>query len=596
VNADPAQLATDGAPPGAESLATLLEYWASRQGDAPALTFLDYTTEPEVVTVLSWRELDELADAIASWVRPRCGPGDRVAIMVEQSPYFIASFLGVIRARLIAVPLYPPGRPRADEYLAEALADCLPSMLLTTWNQVSTVEQFLERCGVDGRRVVAVDAVPSPPRRFRCDEPLNPDDIAYLQYTSRSPNSPAGVLVSHANVLANTRQAIECYQTTEHTVSVSWLPLSHCMGLALSVHAPLVTGKPAVLLDPAAFQEAPVRWLRALSAAGGSVVTAAPTSAYVYTATRTTQAERADLRLDGVMALIDANESVHDDGIAEFHEAFAECGLPRRAYRPCYGLAEATVLVSTGPTSAEPARRTFDGIAVHTGRAVPLAGAAAGVRLVSSGRPAGQRVLVVDPATRRALPEGRVGEIWVSGPNVARGYWGRLPRSPITFGARPAEVDGDVPVAGMCGEGWLRTGDLGALVDGELFVTGQLEDMIIVAGREHYPQEIERTAVRAHPAVRRHAAAAFTVPGEQGDRLVILAERTRGRRDGHLAVTAADVTVAVRSAVQAAHGLPVHDVWLLGPGEIPRAPNGKISRSSGRDCYLSVVEPRSSAS
>lgn len=593
MNADRAHPAAGAAPPGAESLATLLEYWATRQGDAPALTYLDYSTSRRgVETVLSWRELDELADAVASWVRPRCRPGDRVAIMAEQSPYYVASFLGVIRAQLIAVPLYPPGRPRHDEYLAAAVTDCLPAMLLTGWNEVSSVDLFLEdECGLTGQRVVAVDAIPSPARRFSSEDPFDPDDIAYLQYSSRSPNIPAGVRLSHANVLANVRQAIDCYRFSRETVTVSWLPLSHCMGLALSVHAPIAAGLRTVLFDPSAFQEEPGRWLRALSA-NKRAFTAAPTSAYAYTAAETTRAERVTLCLDGVVALVDGNEPLLADSLAEFHTAFAECGLPRHAYQASYGIAEATVFVSAGRTRTEPEERTFDATAMAAGRMLPAAEGARGITLVSTGRPAGQQVRVVDSITHQVLGDGHVGEIWISGANVGHGYWGSLPDSRVSFGARLAH--GDADAEGVAGRGWLRTGDLGAFVDGELFVAGRLEDMITMAGREHYPHEIERTVGRAHPLVRRHGAAAFMVPGEQGDLLVVLAERTRDRRT--VPITTADVTTAIRSAVQTAHGLPVHDVWLVGPGELPRTPEGKVSRSASRDSYLAVGEPRSSAS
>jgi acyl-CoA synthetase (AMP-forming)/AMP-acid ligase II len=561
-----ALLGTDATP-----LPVLLRHWAAGEGDRPALTFVDYARDPGgLATTLSWAELDEVVDAIAAWIQPRTALGDRVAILVEQSAHYVAAFLAVLRAGRVAVPLYPPGLPRFDERLAAVLADCAPGMLLTTSARLADVERFATTRELGAVQAVPVDTLPAPGQWFEVTH--EPDDIAYLQYTSGSTRTPAGVVLTHATVFANASQAVECFELVRgRSVCVSWLPLFHDMGLMLGTAAALVCGVPVVLLDPGAFLERPVRWLRALSANPGAI-TAAPSFAYAYTAARTTAAERTLLRLDGVDVLIDGSEPVVPANIARFHDTFAECGLRPEAHRPSYGLAEATVLVTTSPIGTEPHLRTFDAETLAAGTAAePVPGRRTST-LVGCGMPVGQRVQIVNSATGRPVGDGTVGEVWVSGPNVATGYWRQPDLSSRVFGAT---------VPGRPGP-WLRTGDLGLLVDGQLFITGRLKDLVIVDGRNHYPQDIEHTVEHAHTAIRRHATAAFAVTGSDRELLVVLAERARDIGSD----ADPEVTAAVRAAVSAEHGIAVHHLVLLDPGEVPRTSSGKISRSACRAQYL----------
>jgi acyl-CoA synthetase (AMP-forming)/AMP-acid ligase II len=415
--------------------------------------------------------------------------------------------------------------------------------------------------------VIAVDAVPETgPRDWPCPDP---DAPAYLQYTSGSTRTPAGVVLTHRNVLANARQACAAYGAESGTTSaVSWLPLFHDMGLILGIGAPMARGLASVLMDPLAFLERPARWLRALSASPGAI-SAAPDFAYAYSASRVTEDEKLYLDLSRVVSLINGSEPVRPATIAKFQAAFAGCGLRPEVHRSSYGLAEATVLVSvTG--AGKPARQvTFDRDRLAAGYAVP---AAEGTTLVSCGHPAGQRVRIADPVTGGPAAPGEVGEILVSGPNVGRGYWGRPDASAAVFGLPPLDPE--------TGEGWLATGDLGVLFDGELYVTGRLKDLVVVDGRNHYPQDIEHT-VEEHAAVRPHSAAAFGIAGGDGEAAVVVAERAKG--------TEADIAAAsaeIRAAVSAGHGLRVHDVVFLPPGEVPRTSSGKISRARCRKSYV----------
>jgi long chain fatty acid CoA FadD26 len=330
-------------------------------------------------------------------------------------------------------------------------------------------------------------------------------------------------------------------------------------------------------MDPVAFLHEPVRWLRLLSA-HPRALSAAPNFAYDYCAATVAEAQKAGLRLDGVFALINGSEPVRAGTADRFHAAFAAQGLLPETHCPSYGLAEATVFVSAARPWQPLRRFALDRDALATGKALPARpDDPRAVLLTGCGAPAGQRVRIADPVSREALAEGEVGEIWVQGPNVGRGYRNQEPQTQRVFGAVLADV--------AAGPGkWLRTGDLGTVLDGQLIVTGRLKDLIVVDGRNHYPQDVEATAQDAHPAVRRDRLAAFGVPGGSGERVIVVAEHAR-------AVPLADIDVpalvrTVRAAVSARHGLRLSDVVLVPPGTVPRTSSGKVSRALTRDRYL----------
>lgn len=558
--------------PGGESFATLLQYWARRLGDEAALTYLDHRggADGRAVT-LSWRELDDRVDALAARLTGVAGPGERAAILARQSVDYVVAFLGAIRAGLVAVPLFAPDLPGHAGRLAAVLADCAPQVVLTTADGIDGVTGFLATTDIEPPALVAVDSVvPVAAGEHSWPRP-ELDDLAYLQYTSGSTRTPAGVMLTHRNALTNARQACDAYGVETGTTStVSWLPLFHDMGLILGIGTPMAAGAASVLMDPLAFLERPSRWLRALSASPGAI-SAAPNFAYAYSASRVSEDEKSYLELSRVVSLINGSEPVLPATIAKFHDAFAECGLQPEVHRSAYGLAEATVFVSVTDAEKAPRQVTFDRDRLAAGFALPAGSGAATTTLVSCGRPAGQRIAIADPVTGEPVEPGDVGEIRVSGPNVGTGYWGRPDASAAVFGLPPLDPDS--------GEGWLATGDLGVLFDGELFMTGRLKDLVIVDGRNHYPQDIEQT-VEDHPAVRPHSAAAFAIEHEDGEAAVVMLERAKGIE--------ADLSTAiaeVRVAVSAAHGLRLHDVVFLAPGEVPRTSSGKISRARCRRSY-----------
>lgn len=551
---------------GGGTLTACLRHWAAATPDERAVTFLDFAADPAGRRRgLTWRRLAERVDAVAAALPVR--PGDRVAVLCPQGTDYVTGFLGAIAAGAIAVPLFDPGLPGHAGRLAAVLDDCAPAAVVTTTAAHAAVVDFL-----DGAVPVIAADRPGPTRSWPAPE-ASPDDVAYLQYTSGSTRSPAGVVLTHAAVLANVAQVVRGLGLDPETATtVSWLPLFHDMGLVLGLITPLALGLRSVLMDPLAFIERPVRWLELLGDHPGAW-SAAPNFAFHYCATRVREPER--LRLGAVAAIVNGAEPINPDVLDRFHTTFAAAGYAPEKTRPAYGLAEATVFVTTGPAAA-PKVTTFDRDALATGTARP---AGTGVRLVACGVPAGQQVALVDPNTAVSLADGEVGEIWVHGPNVGAGYWEKPLESTETFGARLA---GDHP--GLPEGPWLRTGDLGVRHEGELYIAGRIKDLIIVDGRNHYPQDVEATAASADPAIRPGSVAAFAVTGADTESVVVVAEHRT--HDALTEDAERALAVAVRRLVSDAHGLSLRDVLLVPAGRVPRTSSGKIARAACRDRYL----------
>ncbi|WP_405671089.1 fatty acyl-AMP ligase [Streptomyces canus] len=547
--------------PAFRSLPEYVQHWARTTPDRRAFTFVDHPAPDSrgVHRTLTWRRLDVRVRAVAARLADEAEPGARVALLCPQGLEYVTGFLATLAAGLIAVPLYPPGLPGQGDRLTAVLADARPSVVVTTSRHLGEVRELCDR-------VVAVDQVPD-----AAATDLNPADaeVAYLQYTSGSTRTPAGVEISHANVVANARQALSAYGADAHPVTcVGWLPLYHDMGLVLSIAAPVVRGLLSVLMDPVAFLHEPARWLRLL-AAHPRALSAAPNFAYDYCASAVTDAQKADLRLDGVVALINGSEPVRPGTADRFQAAFAGRGLVAETHCPSYGLAEATVFVSAA-RPGEPVRRfALDRDALAEGKALPARpDDPRAVLLAGCGTPVGQQVRIVDPVSGDRLSEGEVGEIQVRGPNVGRGYWNQEEQTRRVFAT----------------DGRLRTGDLGTVLEGQLIVTGRLKDLIVVDGRNHYPQDLEATVQDTHPAVRRDRLAAFGVAGGSGERVVVVAEHTRTTSLAEIDVPA--LVRAVRAAVSGRHGVRLADVLLVPPGTVPRTSSGKVSRALTRERYL----------
>ncbi|MFC7303007.1 fatty acyl-AMP ligase [Streptomyces monticola] len=550
-----------------------LRHWATHRARRRAFTFAEFP-EPGSAGLhhtLDWRRLEARTRGFAERIAAVAGPGDRVALLLPQSLDYVAAFLGCLDAGVIAVPLFSPELPGHEGRLAAVLDDCEPSCVLTDTASAAAVRHFLDGRQLPPVSVLILDDGDETAAKGELPARPEPDDTAYLQYTSGSTRTPAGVVISHANVVANARQAIEAFgadgdDSADRHTAVGWLPLFHDMGLLLSVAAPVIVGASSVLMDPVAFLEEPSRWLRLLAAYPGTV-SAAPNFAYDYCASRVPWDDVADLRLDRVKVLMNGSEPVRPGTLTRFTRAFEPAGLAPEALCPAYGLAEATVFVTSDTYRTAPTTLDCDAAALTEGRIKPCEpGDPAATRLVSCGTPVGQELQIADPGTGAPLPEGQIGEIRLRGPNIGLCYWKQADLSADTFGG-----------------GRLRTGDLGAVHEGLLYVTGRLKDLIIVDGRNHYPQDIEETVQSAVETVRRDRLAAFSVPGDEADRLVVVAEHRRDAAPDAEAAAAALRTAT--AAVSTRHGLRLAELLLVAPGSLPRTSSGKVARSAARARY-----------
>ncbi len=571
------------------TLISLVERNIANVGDTVAYRFLDFSGSSGAHTAeITWQRLGVRMQAVGAHIQRVAHRGDRVAVLAPQGLDYIAGFFAALNAATIAVPLFAPELPGHAERLDVALRDAQPAAVLTTAKARAAIESALDGIALACRpAVIVIDEVPDSAAADFRPTVIDADDVSHLQYTGGATRPPVGVEITHRAVGTNLLQMILSIDLLDrNTHGVSWLPLYHDMGLSM-IGFPAVYGGHSTLMSPTAFIRRPLRWIEALSAGSrvGRVVTAAPNFAYEWTAQRGVPGDGADVDL-GNVAMIIGSEPVSMSAISAFTAAFSPFGLPRTAFKPSYGLAEATLFVSTIDPGTEVRAIHVDRTQLAAGRAVSVAADdLQAVAHVSCGHVARSlSCVIVDPATGGELPDGRVGEIWLHGDNVGRGYWGRPEDTERTFGARLTQplATGSHAEDLLLDRTWLRTGDLGFYLDGELFVTGRLADMVGVEGQSHYPQDIEATAASASPLIRRGYVAAFTVTGADGEELVIIAERATGtaRADP------APAHDAVTSAVQERHGVRVADVRIVAAGSIPRTTSGKLARRACRTDYL----------
>jgi fatty-acyl-CoA synthase len=582
-------------PPGT-TLISLIERNVANVGDSVAYRYLDYARSEGHALEVTWDQLGVRLKAVAANVQQFAGDGDRVAILAPQGIDYVAGFYAAIKAGTIAVPLFAPELPGHAERLETALHDSEPTVVLTTAAAKDAVESFLIN-GTQLRkpRVVVIDEIPDAAGESFVPVQVDIDQVSHLQYTSGSTRPPVGVEITHRAVGTNLVQMILSIDLlNRNTHGVSWLPLYHDMGLSM-IGFPAVYGGHSTLMSPTAFVRRPQRWIQALAAGSreGNVVTAAPNFAYEWTAQRGLPAAGDDVDLSNVVLII-GSEPVSIEAIATFNKAFAPYGLPRTAFKPSYGIAEATLMIATIEPSAEATVVYLDREQLGVGRAVRVgADAPNAVAQVSCGQIARSlRAVIVNSDTAAELPDGAVGEVWLQGDNVGRGYWGRPEETEQAFHAQlGSRLGEDSHAEGSAAEGsWLRTGDLGVYLGGELYITGRIADLVIIGGRSHYPQDIESTVAEASPMVRRGYVTAFSVPDNglrecdtSDSSLVIVAERAAGtsRDDPQPAVE------AIKAAVSHRHGLTASDVLLLPAGAIPRTTSGKLARLACRAAYLS---------
>lgn len=560
---------------GAHDLNELLFQRSSANPGQIGYTFLENGNEQKS----SYQEIHARAASIAHSLLHVTKPGSRALLLYPPGLEYVAAFFGCLQAGVIAVPAYPPNPLQLERSLSRLRGiarDADPAVVLTTGAVRDLAGGLLtDAPELTAPRWLATDDTEAHEEE-RPEVHVSPDTVAVLQYTSGSTGAPRGVMLSHANLLHNSSVIHRNFGHSEQSRGVIWLPPYHDMGLIGGILQPLYGGFPVTLMPPNAFLRDPFSWLREISRTGATT-SGGPNFAYDLCVRKTTPEQRGALDLGKWRVAFNGAEPIRSRSLERFAEAFAPSGFRPDAFHPCYGLAEATLMV-TGGFRPAPAVDRVDGEALSRGWAVPAADGAEGTELVGCGSPPDDlRLVVADPDSLTRCPPGRVGEIWVSGPSVAQGYWNRDDTSEHVFGARLADT----------GEGpFLRTGDLGYLRGDQLVVTGRRSDMIVVRGRNHYPHDIERTVEAAHPSVRPGCGAAFGAPGAEGERLVIVQE-LRDTGD------AAPATEAIRRAVAREHGLHTHTVVVLEPGSIPKTSSGKIQRTLCRRRFLdgTLAEP-----
>lgn len=564
-------------PPAAPTtLVDLLRQRAERQADDRAYTFLVDGESEEVH--LTYGELDRQARAIGAWLKSQGLKGQRALLLYPPGLDFIAAFFGCQYAAVVAVPAYPPRMNRAPARIQAIAADAGATVALTTDAVLERVRPLIdETSDLKGLRWLSTDrtahgADQGYERHWQRPQ-ITGDTLAFLQYTSGSTGTPKGVMLSHSNLLHNSALIAYAFEHTRSSSGVFWLPSYHDMGLVGGILQPLYLGRPNILMSPVAFLQKPLRWLQAISRYGGTT-SGGPNFAFDLCVRKITPNQRATLDLSSWTVAFSGGEPVRAETLERFAETFAPCGFRPEAFYSCYGLAEATLLVSGGYKTAPPVVRWFGGKSLEVDRVVPIASGERGARaLVGCGQTMpDQQIVIADPNRLTRMPAGQVGEVWVSGPSVAQGYWQRTDETEQTFRAYVQDT----------GEGpFLRTGDLGFTHDGELFVTGRLKDLVIVHGCNHYPQDIEATAAKSHPGVRGGWGAVFTVQDGPEQKLVIILELERRHR-----AEAAQVIDAVRRDVTREHELVVNSIVLVRAGSIPKTSSGKIQRHVCRDAFL----------
>ncbi len=558
---------------GPPTLVALLEHRAKYQPEAATYRFLVDGESEEVA--LTNQELDCLARRIAHHLQSQGLQGERALLLFPAGLEFIAAFFGCLYAGVVAVPAYPPRMNRSLDRIQTIAQDAQAKVALTTSDVWQRMQNMLPQTPfLQHLTWVQTDTLPPGGEEHWQDPGVDGSTLAMLQYTSGSTGTPNGVMLTHANLLHNSALICYAFEHTRSGTGVFWLPSYHDMGLIGGIIQPLYVGRPNILMSPMAFLQRPLRWLKAITRYRGTT-SGGPNFAYELCLKRIRPEQLDQLDLSSWQVAFNGAEPIRPETLERFAERFAPCGFRYEAFYPCYGLAESTLIATGGYKPDPPVILSVDAAQLEQNTVVETAPGAPGTRRLVG---CGQRlpdldVIVVDPETGCECPEGKVGEIWISGPSVAQGYWNRPEKTEQTFRAFVKDT----------GEGpYLRTGDLGFFHRGELYCTGRLKDLIIIRGRNHYPQDIELTAQQSHPALRSEATAAFTVEGEDGhERLVIVQELER-RQDKH----AAEAIQAIRRAVAREHDLVVDAVALIRAGSIPKTSSGKIQRHACRRAWL----------
>lgn len=574
-----------------DSLVDVLRYRAERQAEERVYTFLKDGQNLSVH--LSYKELDLQARAIAVTLNKSFNKGERAILLYPPGLEFAAAFYGCMYSGVIAVAVYPPDPSRLERSLPKLLAiveDSQPKVILTTSEILSMAEYiFGQEPQFKSVKWIATDK----PLNVDVDEWKKPlletNSIALLQYTSGSTSSPKGVMVSHGNILHNLSAIYNCFEHNTKSRGVIWLPLYHDMGLVGGLIQPLYSGFPVTLMSPLTFLQKPLCWLQAISNTKATT-SGGPNFAYELCTRKITAEQKATLDLSSWDLAFNGAEPIHWQTMERFANAFAECGFRREAFYPCYGLAEATLIASGGKKGKLAKHFSFSAKALKNNQILPSLDGDEQL-LVSSGISVlDQEIIVVDPNSVKTLSQDEIGEIWIKGPSVAQGYWQNSEVSKKTFQAYTRTGEGP----------FLRTGDLGFFHQGELFITGRCKDLIIIRGRNHYPQDIELTVENSHPFLRAGCSAAFSIETNDHEELVVVAELDKRQYQASLTNPSLsdsefleklfeEIISIIRSSVTKAHNVRPHAIILIKSGTIYKTSSGKIQRYACRSAFQEGV-------
>lgn len=553
-----------------QTLVQLLRLRALSQPEQLAYIFLADGEAEE--NRLNYAEMDREARAIGAWLQSFMSPGERALLIYPPGLEYITAFFGCLYAGVVAVPAYPPRRNRNLLRLQAILTDAQASVALTLDSILSKLSPLTAQTpNFQSVRWLATDKVATGLEEDWRELAPDAEALAFLQYTSGSTSTPKGVMLSHRNLLHNERIIGRVFRQSARSHIFGWLPLYHDMGLIGNVIQPLFVGAPCTLMSPVAFLQRPFRWLQAISRYRATT-SGGPNFAYDLCVSKISVEERATLDLSSWSVAYNGSEPIRADTLEKFTETFAPCGFRRESFYPCYGLAESTLIVSGRLNATAPVIKSFSASALEKNLVEESAAHDVKVMVGCGESPAEHRIVIADQKTLTECLPGHIGEVWVSGESVAQGYWNRAGQTADTFRARLSDT----------GEGnFLRTGDLGFLLDGELFITGRLKDLIIIRGLNHYPQDIEETVVKCHPAMRPGGGAAFGIEASGEERLVVVQEvNQRQKFDGMALIE------SIREAVAQEHEIHAHAIVLIRPGDIPKTSSGKIQRHACRQAFL----------
>lgn len=556
----------------ATSLLEILSYRSQYQSSKQAYIFLQ-NGETESGS-LTYGELDRQARAIA--VHLQSWQGERALLLYHSGLEFITAFFGCLYAGVVAVPIYPPRRNQNLSRLLSIVNNAQPKIVLTTTSILADIEKIWEHeIELAQLQSFGTDKITTNPQEFTF-KPVLPESLAFLQYTSGSTGSPKGVMVTHGNIIHNQQLIHQAFGHSEKTIFVGWLPLFHDMGLIGNVMQPMYLGITCILMPPVAFIQKPIRWLQAISKYRATT-SGGPNFAYDLCVKKINPEELVNLDLSSWDLAFNGAEPVRAQTLDRFGKIFAECGFNYNAFYPCYGMAETTLFTTGGDKNQASVIQTFlaEELEQNSGVASSEIIFRESRVLVGCGHPyMNSTVIIVNPDSLTRCEQGQVGEIWVSGGSVTAGYWNYKGVTQETFQAYLKDPE----------EGpFLRTGDLGFLHNDELFITGRLKDLIIIRGRNHYPQDIESTVENSHPCIQENCIAAFSLEIEGKECLTIACEMKRTEMKK---LNIDEIVKKIQISVSTEHGLEVHKIILLRPGSIPKTSSGKIQRHACKVVFL----------